>query len=247
MKPFPKDAFSELSKVEEKNWWFRSRNNIILWLLENKVLPFKNFLEIGCGTGFVIQELCRHFDFVSFEGFEYFEEALEFARNRVSKANFTQKDVTKMELYQEYDAIGAFDVLEHIEQDQVALNKISQALKPGGSLVITVPQHKWLWSAVDDYACHARRYTKNEIHNKVIQSGLEIKYSSSFFFILLPLMLMSRLFKRKVIKDPLAEFKISQEANWLLEKIMKIEFFFLKFGVRFPSGGSRFLHAIKPY
>jgi SAM-dependent methyltransferase len=247
VKPFPKDAFHELSKVEEKNWWFRSRNAIILWFFKNKILPFKNFLEVGCGTGFVMQVLSRHFDFVSFEGIEFFGEGLEFARNRVPIAKFSPKEVTKMELYQKYDAIGAFDVLEHIEQDMLALEKISQSLKPGGSLVITVPQHKWLWSAIDDYACHARRYTKSEIHNKVIQSGLEIKYSSSFVFILLPLMLISRLFKRKEIIDPLAEFKIPRGVNWVLEIIMKIECFFLKIGVCFPLGGSRFLHAIKPH
>lgn len=246
MSPFPKKSFDKLSKVEETNWWFRSRNNILVWVFQTKSPSFKNFLEIGCGTGFVIQKLSRHFHFASFEGIEYFEEGLIFARERVPTAKFSVVDVTKMKLNQAYDAIGSFDVLEHIEDDTTALNNISEALKPGGSLVITVPQHKWLWSTADEYACHARRYSKAEIHSKVKKSGLIVEYSTSFVTLLLPLMWVSRLFKRKKITDPMAEFKISRGFNWLLEVIMKIEFFLLKSGIHFRAGGSILVFASKP-
>ncbi len=63
----------------------------------------------------------------------------------------------------EFDVIGAFDVIEHIEEDTAALTQMYQALKPGGGLLITVPQHRFLWSAVDEMSYHKRRYHRNEL------------------------------------------------------------------------------------
>ena len=104
-------------------------------------------------------------------GSEYLEEGLVYARQRVPTAEFTQMDARCIPYESELDAIGAFDVLEHIEEDEAVLQQIYKALKPGGFVFITVPQHHWLWSAVDEYACHVRRYGANELHEKVRQGG----------------------------------------------------------------------------
>ena len=59
-----------------------------------------------------------------------------------------------------YDLIGAFDVIEHIEDDAAALASIAAKLKPGGKFVMTVPAHQWMWSAHDVVNHHKRRYSK---------------------------------------------------------------------------------------
>ena len=139
-----------------------------------------------------------------------------------------------------FDVIGAFDVLEHIAEDDVVLQQMFQAVKPGGGLILTVPQHRFLWSIVDEYSFHKRRYGKTELINKVEYAGFQVMYSTSFVSFLLPLMLLSRM-KRHVSTekfDPLAELRIGRAANRVLEKILAVERRCIKLGVSLPAGGS---------
>jgi SAM-dependent methyltransferase len=144
-----------------------------------------------------------------------------------------------------FDVIGAFDVIEHIKEDEKVLANLARAIVPGGALLITVPQHRWLWSATDDYACHVRRYTRDELILKVVRAGMEVEYVSSFVSLLLPLMWLSRLRAKKEVVDPMSEFKIPSWLNAGLEGVMNFERLLLRIGVRFPVGGSLLLVARK--
>jgi SAM-dependent methyltransferase len=164
-------------------------------------------------------------------------------------AEFMQMDARNIPYKSELDAIGAFDVLEHIEEDELVLQQICKALKPGGIVFITVPQHRWLWSAVDEYACHVRRYDSNELHQKVCKAGFEIILSTSFVSTLLPLMYLSRLLKRNkmdVSIDAMAELRINPILNKLFESVLNFELALVRIGVPLPVGGSRLLIARKP-
>jgi len=238
---YPHEIFSRLALVEADHWWFRARNRLLLYVLNKKVIRFSNFLEIGCGTGFVLQGIRIAFPNVKIYGSEYFEEGLNYARKRVPDAKFRQLDVCEMIEKEAYDVIGAFDVIEHIDRDEVALTNMVRALRSKGSLLITVPQHRWLWSVVDEHACHIRRYTRSELLEKVQATGLKVEYVSSFVFLLMPLMLLSRLRTIRADYEPMSEFEIPGWLNSLLEGVMNIELLFLKIGIRFPVGGSLLL------
>jgi SAM-dependent methyltransferase len=245
--PFPENSFSKLFEHEEKNWWFQSRNLILLFYISNKIPSFSKFLEVGCGTGFVLKALFKKFPDKSFEGTEYSEEGLKYARLRLPKTKLTQRDATKMTEVECYDIIGSFDVLEHIEQDKIVLENFHTALNSIGYLILTVPQHMWLWSAVDEYSCHQRRYTRYEMLKKLRDAGFYIEYDTSFVSLLCPLMFLSRRrYKNtKQITDPMSEFKIPRLLNWFFSRIMLLEILLLKFGVRFPFGGSLLVIAKK--
>lgn len=243
--PFPSSAYGQLAEAESGHWWFRVRNKIVLWALTKKVEPFSVLLEIGCGTGYVLEGISQSFPHVELYGSEYFDAGLEHARKRVPKAHLMQLDATTLNDVDRYDVIGAFDVIEHIEDDEIVLSNLARAIRSGGSLVLTVPQHRWLWSAVDEYACHVRRYTRTELIAKVQNAGLQITYSSSFVSLLVPLMWLSRMRASKQ-HEPMSEFQIPRWLNKTLETVMKIEFLLLRIGVRFPIGGSLLLIAKKP-
>ncbi len=241
--------FKELAELEAGNFWFRARNRIILWALHKYSSDLKSFLEIGCGTGFVISGISKQFPEVRLFGSEYLEEGLVYARRRVPTAKFTQMDARHIHYESELDAIGAFDVLEHIEEDEVVLQQICKALKPGGIVFITVPQHRWLWSAVDEYACHVRRYPANELHKKVCQAGFEIIRSTSFVSTLLPAMYLSRLLqwnKTDMSIDDVAGLHVNPILNKLFEWLLNFELALIRVGVVLPVGGSRLLVARKP-
>jgi trans-aconitate methyltransferase len=246
---FQAHYFKELAELEAGNFWFRARNKLILWALHKYSPELKSFLEIGCGTGFVISAISKHFPETKLSGSEYLEEGLVYARQRVPGAEFTQMDARHIPYESELDAIGAFDVLEHIEEDEAVLQQIYKALKPSGVVFITVPQHRWLWSAVDEYACHVRRYSANELHQKVCRAGFEIIRSTSFVSTLLPAMYLSRLLKRNkmdVSMDAMAELRINLILNKLFEWLLNSELALIRVGVALPVGGSRLLVARKP-
>lgn len=246
---FKTHYFKELAELEAGNFWFRARNKLILWALHRYSPEMKYFLEIGCGTGFVISAISERLPDAMLSGSEYFEDGLLYARQRVPGAKFTQMDARHIPYESELNAIGAFDVLEHIVEDEVVLQQIYKALKPGGTVFITVPQHRWLWSAVDEYACHVRRYDAKELHQKVCSAGLEIMRSTSFVSTLLPAMYLSRLLQRNqmdVSMDAMAELRINPILNKLFEWLLDFELAMIRVGVALPVGGSRLLVARKP-
>ena len=204
-----------------------------------------NFLEVGCGTGFVISGIAKAFPALELEGSEYFEDGLEFARQRLPNCRFRQLDATAMAEKNAYDCIGSFDVIEHIDADECVLSNFNQALRHGGFLLLTVPQHPWLWSSADDYAHHVRRYTVQELRRKVLHAGFQIEYCTSFVCLLLPLMVLQRLSSRNPNYNPDDEFKISPILNSALYLVMQLEFTLLRLGLRFPAGGSLLLLARK--
>lgn len=245
---FKTHFFKELAELEAGNFWFRARNNFILWALHKYSSKLQSFLEIGCGTGFVISGISQSFPEARISGSEYLEEGLVYARQRVPSAEFTQMDARHIPYGSEFDAIGAFDVLEHIEEDGLVLQQMYKALKPGGIMLITVPQHRWMWSAVDAYACHIRRYGANELHRKVCLAGFEIIRSTSFVSTLLPAMFLSRLLqgnKTNMSINDVAGLRINPILNKIFEWLLNLELALIRVGVSLPVGGSRLLVARK--
>lgn len=245
---FNPNLFQELSKLESKNFWFRVRNEIILWAIKKYCNNPSSFLEIGCGTGFVTEAIALNFPESNIYGSEYFQEGLEYAKKRLPNATLLQLDARKLPYEDEFFAIGAFDVLEHIKEDCQVLNQIYKALKPNGFLFITIPQHSWLWSPLDEYACHERRYSRKELHHKVRSAGFKIIRSTSFVTMLLPIMLASRLFKKnKTYKDAdfLSELKLTPIINLFFLVLLKLDAILIRLGLNLPCGGSRILIAKK--
>ncbi len=245
---FDPKYFNELAKVEGKNWWFRSRNKLILWVLQSYFPQSKNFLEIGCGTGFVLLAIQQAFPGLVLCGVEFLGEGLAYASKRLPGVTLFQMDARRIPFENEFDVIGAFDVLEHIQEDEEALLQMFRAAKSGGGVIVTVPQHPFLWSKVDEYSFHKRRYTRKELVQKVKGIGFKEIWCTSFVFFLLPFMLLSRV-RKKVQKktefDPLEEFKISESLNQILSKIMDVEHLGVRAGFSLPIGGSLLLIAKK--
>lgn len=243
---FDPKNFSELFLLESKHFWFRARNKLILLLFSKYLKTEGKFLEIGCGTGFVTHALENAFPDLDCYASEVFVEGLKYARARLSKTFLFQMDARKIPFKNEFDGIGAFDVLEHVFEDELVLNQIYQALKPDGCLILTVPQHPWLWSKADEFAHHARRYTRRELKRKLKQAGFRIIRITSFVTLLLPLMFASRA-RGKTCQnyDPQQELRINRFLNSILEAILDLERFFIQCGISLPIGGSLVVVACK--
>jgi len=237
--------FSQLATLEAKNFWFRSRNRLIIWALQRYFSEAKNFLEIGCGTGFVLSGIEQAFPKLALYGSEIFTTGLGFASQRLSGAELFQMDARKIPFENEFDVIGAFDVLEHIKEDTIVLEQMYRANAPGGGIVLTVPQHPFLWSQADTYAHHVRRYRAQELKTKVERAGFKVLRMTSFVSLLLPLMLVSRFRQRQHNPeyDATSELRISGSMNAILESVLNLERMAICLGCSFPAGGSLLLIA----
>jgi len=243
---FRPEHFDELAKFEDGNFWFLARNKLIVRALHRYAPDARRMLEIGCGTGFVLRAIARAFPGCVLSGTEVLAAGLAFAAQRVPGAELFQMDARSIPYDGEFDVVGAFDVLEHIEEDEKVMGEVHRSLRRGGSFVITVPQHRWLWSKQDEYACHVRRYTANELTGKLSRLGFRVVYATSFVSLLLPVLYLSRLRKRGDSEfDATDETSISPLANRLLGWVMAVEYGLIAAGVRFPAGGSLLAVATK--
>lgn len=242
---FESDFYENLFNLEAHNFWFRARNKLIQWAVKTYFRSAESMLEIGCGTGFVLSGIEKAFPRLTLAGTEVLDRGLELASARLKTTALYQMDARSIPFEDEFDVIGAFDVLEHIDEDSLVLREIHRAVRPGGGIVITVPQHRWLWSHSDVYAHHQRRYTRADLTAKVVSAGFQISRVTSFVSLLLPLLLISRRLSTSSTSDPYAEYKIPAYQDLLFENAMRIERSLIEVGVSFPAGGSLLLVAHK--
>ena len=240
------EHFARLFELEEQSFWFRGRSDLINWALDKHFPGSSSYLEIGCGTGYVINRVRQIHPDWRLVGTELFEEGLAKARIRMpSGVELSQLDATKMPYDAECDVVGAFDVIEHIDDAAAVLTGMYAAVKPGGGLLVTVPQHKWLWSEADVAAHHVKRYTRRELRQEITAAGFRVERVASFVSLLLPGMMASRLLKKDT-GNVEEELDMAAPVNAVCYAAMRIEAALVKAGVNFPAGGSLLAVARKP-
>lgn len=244
--------FQLMAQVEPAHFWFVSRNRILGDVLRKYFAAPAQVLEIGCGTGFVLSGMRALFPQASLSASDIFTEGLNYAARRVPDSFMFQMDARHIPFRDEFDLIGAFDVLEHIEDDEAVLTQLFLACNAGGGLALTVPQHRWLWSRMDDFAHHKRRYTRSEMVQKLERAGFHVAYSTSFVSLLLPLMMAARLLRKPAgagMEDQMdaAGLSIGKMTNFLMGVVMVAERGLIRIGLRMPFGGSLLVIAKKPF
>jgi len=244
---FPDEAFEHLADLEDGHFWFRTRARLLVWALQTYFPRARSVLDVGCGTGAVLNAIGRARPGLRLVGVDASEAALRIAAGRAD-AQFVRADATCLPFKDEFDVAGSFDVLEHIDDDRAALLELAAAVRPGGGVIVTVPQHEWLWGPADEYGRHRRRYTGSTIESRVQSAGLSIIRSTSWVSMLLPVVAISRARDRQLGRDydPTRELRLSRRANRLLETVLTLEHAAIRSGVSLPFGASRLIVARRP-
>lgn len=240
------ESFELLEELEPRSFWFRSRNRLIVWALQEYFPHASSLLEVGCGTGFVLDGIRRARPELELTGAELYEDGLEVARRRLPDVRLLQLDAREMPFEEEFDVVGAFDVLEHIPEDERALAGMFRATRRGGGLLVTVPQHPRLWSGFDDYSRHQRRYTRAELVAKIDRAGFVVRRATSFVSFLLPALWLARVRQRGRRYDPLADYRTGRALDRALERVMDFERALVRSGLSFPVGSSLLVAADRP-
>ena len=160
---------------------FLLRRNRIVKILQR--IQYNSFLEIGCGSGSLLVEISKKYSLYT-HGLETSETARILANKIIdSTAAKVQIHATPADNWNEqYDVICAFEVLEHIEHDLNALSDWYRWVKPGGTMLISVPAHQKRWGHGDIWAGHYRRYDLNNLKTLVTNAGLAIEHIECYGF-----------------------------------------------------------------
>jgi SAM-dependent methyltransferase len=180
-----------ITEVEDGHWWYRERHRIIARELARlrRQGPPGRAVEIGAAGGGNSLVLAEH-------GWqtlatEFNPAGVEIARERGLEA--VQADARDLPLPDaDFDLLVAFDVLEHIEEDDRVAGEIFRVLRPGGTALIAVPCDLALWYAQDVATGHVRRYNRAGLTAVVEGAGLVIDELWSWNVLLRPVVKLRR-------------------------------------------------------
>jgi ubiquinone/menaquinone biosynthesis C-methylase UbiE len=237
--------FHVLAGLEHDHFWFRARTKLIVWALHRHFPHTRSLLEIGCGTGNVLAAIADDLGAPRLVGADAHSSGLAFAARRAGQTEWLQMDARRIPYREEFDVVGAFDVIEHVVEDEQVLAEMFAACRPGGGIIVTVPQHQWLWSGRD--ANHQRRYSRRELLRKIAAAGFRQAWSTSFVTFLLPVLYLSRRQRTAPERsDASHELQIGRAINRLLGAVMTLERQVIAGGLSLSAGGSLLAIAHKP-
>lgn len=243
---FPQDGNENSFQIEDRSFWYRQRNRLILFVMSKHLKPGA-FADIGGGNGYVATAVQNNFPYLRTILIEPGPRGCENAKKRGMKETFNAT-LEQFNSIEKFDNIGIFDVLEHIENDSLFLENISRRLATGGKLFITVPAYKFLTSYDDDLAGHFRRYTLSDLKRKLKERGFEVEFGSYFFMTLIPLIFFFRtlpyLLGRQVQSDMNSDHEESVVSR-LVENLIRLENKFLYKMNFLPFGASILICAKK--
>jgi len=236
---FEPSRFEAVAAAEQQHFWFRARTQLIAWALHRHFPAARSLLEIGCGTGNVLAGLAAAGALSRLAGSEAHPSGLRYAARRLPGAELLQMDARHIPYRDEFDIVAAFDVIEHVDEDDAVIAEMFAACRPGGGILLSVPQHRWLWSYRDEFARHRRRFDRGELLRKLHAAGFERPWTTSFTSLLLPLMMLSRWRQRAATGfDPDSELRIGKVANRTLEAVMAVERGLIRARLPLLAGGS---------
>lgn len=175
------NLLKKFNDIETHHWWWEGRRT----LLKNMIGQKTNIriVDIGCGTGETLTFLKRIYPKSMLFGIDTSNNAIEFSKNRGHR-NIYKANALKLPFKNDYfDFVLLLDVIEHIQNDNLAIKEVRRVLKKGGKLIITAPALPVIWSGHDSMQGHKRRYTYKTICALANKADLEINVISYFNFI----------------------------------------------------------------
>lgn len=241
--------YQTMFELEDEYWWYVGLRDLLnSYLHEFKTKDSRTLLlDAGCGTGALLSMLGSYG--VTY-GTDLSAEALAFCRKR-GLERITQASILQLPFQSgQFDCISSFDVLYHraVSNDVSALKEYHRVLTNRGKLFLNLPAFEFLRSEHDRAIHTARRYTRRQVGEMLIQAGFQIEkmtYHNSFLF---PFVLATRWMRRHKSQSEPARSDLTRlpgPINRFLTGLLKLENALVR-KIDFPVGSSIFCMAVKP-
>jgi SAM-dependent methyltransferase len=219
-----------------------SRNDALVQVKKLSPPAQAIIMEIGCSSGFLIKDLATSFPEAVIIGADVVKEPLYRLAKTLPGIPLIRFDLLKSPLPdQSVNVLIMLNVLEHIEDDVLALQKAFNLLKPEGALIIEVPAGPNLYDAYDAELHHFRRYSALELQTKLTQAGFKVTRKSHLGFVLFPafaaVKLLNKWLPSRKNKEVVRDQAASTSGSGLVKLAMGFESkilatFGLPFGIR---------------
>ena len=241
-----KNYYKRYYTHEREHWWFVARAEILMAHIRRVFAGRTDLkiLNIGAATG-RSSALLQQFGTVT--SIEFDQDCYEFTRD-VVKIPIQLGSILELDFPNNtFDLVCAFDVIEHVEDDRLAVSEMRRVAKTGGVLFVAVPALMFLWSEHDVVNHHFRRYTSKILRGLFSEHDAPIFHSYFNFWLFFPIAiirLMSRLLTKKHLAKPedrqsdFDNFQSGSVVNSLLKSIFSSENILLKRFIPFPVGVS---------
>jgi len=233
-------------QIAKTHWWLLKRRELIVeWL--SQCPKDAAILDVGCSSGVLLSDL-KSKGYSNLHGVDVSESAIALARE-YGHESVRVMDGSSLDFEPStFDVIIASDCLEHIEQDAAALDNWCRILKPGGTLILFVPAHMFLWSAHDVENHHCRRYSSRQLVSRIQSAGFSVKRKGFWNFFLFPGIALLRFYewllpnKNKRVSDL---YEPPRLINNALARLIHVENWLLRY-INLPVGISTYVVAQKP-
>lgn len=245
------DTVFQKYATEVQSWHKRGRLLFIESTLRRHVSPQQSLsiLEVGAGVG---QNVAVLRTFGEVDVAEIHPHGLSELQKRGDLRRVLNTAVP-FPVQPEYDLLCAFDVIEHLADDDRAIRWAIDALNPGGLLFVLVPSYQWLFSDHDVALHHMRRYSRRQLV-ELVGRHAEIVSSGYFVSTLLPVAVLSRLrsilsYRLRGKNAPVPPTCVKQSGTCapfldsLFGKILQAEVKLMTRGLTLPFGLSTFVVA----
>jgi len=243
------DYYKEYYELERKHWWFVAREKIISNFINKNIAhqgqntKTLRILNVGCGPGRSSEYLSQ---FGQVTSIEYDKFCCEFAAQKTG-LEIIHGSITELPFEENsFDLVCAFDVIEHVEDDALAVSELKRVVKNDAHILITVPAFMSLWSHHDVINHHFRRYKLAEIKRLFDkENNGKMLFSSYFnFFLFTPIYafrMVSNMLKSGAKRTGSgSDFEAFTPGifNTFLFHLMKFESKFLNNKIKLPFGVS---------
>ncbi|MCD4695701.1 MAG: class I SAM-dependent methyltransferase [Bacteroidales bacterium] len=164
------------------------------FILSKKINPEGlNILDVGCGPGILLNKISKDFNTSGLTGLDFSETKIENCRKVHPHIQFEAHSI--YEPYPlKYDLVICTEVLEHLEYPQKAMKQLLSLLRPGSTLLVTVPNgrtdtfagHIYYWgpeswklflkeTISDSYITEAGLFNKDRNNFAIVQIGNNYK------------------------------------------------------------------------
>lgn len=165
-------------------WWYRARSELLRTIIEPALGTPERVLDVGSADG----------PSVSWMRGKRTAVDLDFTALRPGDVQGSALDLPFAD--GAFDALTAFDVLEHCEPEDRAVAEFVRVVRPGGKLFVAVPAYQWAWADFDRDIGHYRRYTRRRLVAALERQGVHVDRATYMFAGTFPMFAAERVSRR---------------------------------------------------